>query len=252
MELKIDQFRAFMEEMASFDEKLRVCIIDDAQKMNQYAANSFLKTLEEPVENLYFILVTSDINALLPTIVSRGERFPFFPLMENEFYYLVETVAEEFNFDGTVGKEPAFKVSEGNPGVAKDLCGEKGMMQLDVAMRFWETVTTSSTAFSSLSAWTFKEREDFLVLLRWVIIIGRDLMIGAETTDDQLEKCMQWSDREKRLLKYWTDGRAIEALAVLQKAESACRRYISTKNIWDMILIQLQHIQKGDYILWNR
>ena len=73
MELKIDQFRAFMEEMASFDEKLRVCIIDDAQKMNQYAANSFLKTLEEPVENLYFILVTSDINALLPTIVSRGE-----------------------------------------------------------------------------------------------------------------------------------------------------------------------------------
>ena len=59
MELKIDQFRAFMEEMASFDEKLRVCIIDDAQKMNQYAANSFLKTLEEPVENLYFILVTS-------------------------------------------------------------------------------------------------------------------------------------------------------------------------------------------------
>ena len=241
-----------MEEMASFDEKLRVCIIDDAQKMNQYAANSFLKTLEEPVENLYFILVTSDINTLLPTIVSRGERFPFFPLMENEFYYLVETEAEEFNFDGTVRKETAFKVSEGNPGVAKDLCGEKGMMQLDVAMRFWETVTTSSTAFSSLSAWTFKEREDFLVLLRWLIIIGRDLMIGAETTDDQLEKCMQWSDREKRLLKYWTDGRAIEALAVLQKAESACRRYISTKNIWDMILIQLQHIQKGDYILWNR
>lgn len=66
-------------------------------------------------------------------------------------------------------------------------------------------------------------------MLRWVIIIGRDLMIGAETTDDQLEKCMQWSDREKRLLKYWTDGRTIEALAVLQKAESACRRYISTK-----------------------
>ena len=99
MELKIDQFRAFMEEMASFDEKLRVCIIDDAQKMNQYAANSFLKTLEEPVENLYFILVTSDINALLPTIVSRGERFPFFPLMENEFYYLVETVPPRFDIN---------------------------------------------------------------------------------------------------------------------------------------------------------
>ena len=44
----------------------------------------------------------------------------------------------------------------------------------------------------------------------------------------------------------------LRALAVLQKAESACRRYIFTKNICDMILIQLQHIQKGDYILWNR
>ena len=111
------------------------------------------------------------------------------------------TKAEEFNFDGTVRKETASKFSEGNSGVGKDLCDEKGMMQLDVAMRFLETVTTSSTAFSSLSAWTFKERQDFLVLLRWLIIIGRDLMIGAETTDDKLEKCMQWSDREKRLLK---------------------------------------------------
>lgn len=51
-------------------------------------------------------------------------------------------------------------------------------------------------------------------------------MIGAETTDDQLEKCMQWSDREKRLLKYWTDGRAIEALAVLQKQNRRAALYL--------------------------
>lgn len=41
MELKIDQFRAFMEEMASFDEKLRVCIIDDAQR-NEPIRGEFL------------------------------------------------------------------------------------------------------------------------------------------------------------------------------------------------------------------
>lgn len=46
--------------------------------------------------------------------------------MENEFYCLVETKPEEFNFSGEVRKEAAFRISEGNPGIARDLCGEKG------------------------------------------------------------------------------------------------------------------------------
>lgn len=52
MELKVEQFRTFLESMASFDEKAHVCIIDECQFMRAAAANIMLKTLEEPQSHL--------------------------------------------------------------------------------------------------------------------------------------------------------------------------------------------------------
>lgn len=46
-------------------------IIDEAQMMNDYAANSLLKFLEEPEDNIYAFLITSNINSVLSTIKSR-------------------------------------------------------------------------------------------------------------------------------------------------------------------------------------
>lgn len=46
-------------------------IIDEAQMMNDYAANSLLKFLEEPEDDIYAFLITSNINSVLPTIKSR-------------------------------------------------------------------------------------------------------------------------------------------------------------------------------------
>ena len=58
MELKVEQFRTFLESMASFDEKAHVCIIDECQFMRAAAANIMLKTLEEPQSNVYYILIS--------------------------------------------------------------------------------------------------------------------------------------------------------------------------------------------------
>ena len=46
-------------------------IITNIEKSTNEAANAFLKSLEEPQDNLYFLLTTSSIHKVLPTIVSR-------------------------------------------------------------------------------------------------------------------------------------------------------------------------------------
>ena len=51
--------------------KFKTVLIENAQTMTQAAANALLKTLEEPTANSIIILVTNDIEMLLPTIVSR-------------------------------------------------------------------------------------------------------------------------------------------------------------------------------------
>ncbi len=60
--------------------KYKICIIEDCDKMNISASNAFLKTLEEPPEDTIIIMITTNINDLLPTIVSRCQKIQFIRL----------------------------------------------------------------------------------------------------------------------------------------------------------------------------
>ena len=60
-----------------YEADIKVYIIKDAHLMTPQAANTFLKTLEEPPEDAVIILLTVNSNLLLPTIVSRCQEFKF-------------------------------------------------------------------------------------------------------------------------------------------------------------------------------
>lgn len=57
--------------------KKRVYIIDEVHMLSDSAFNALLKTLEEPPEYVLFILATTELNQLPPTIISRCMRFDF-------------------------------------------------------------------------------------------------------------------------------------------------------------------------------
>lgn len=64
----------------------KVGVITEADRMNDQAANAFLKTLEEPPQNTLLLLLTANPQRLLPTILSRCVRVPLLggrPLLEN-------------------------------------------------------------------------------------------------------------------------------------------------------------------------
>ena len=67
-----------------FEGAARVFIIEDAEKLNETAANSLLKTLEEPPATTHIVLLTSRPSALLPTIRSRCQMIRFTPLLAAE------------------------------------------------------------------------------------------------------------------------------------------------------------------------
>jgi DNA polymerase-3 subunit delta' len=63
-----------------FEGRKKVVIIDDADAMNIYAANAFLKTLEEPPEDSLIMLISSNPDRLPDTIRSRCINVRFYPL----------------------------------------------------------------------------------------------------------------------------------------------------------------------------
>ena len=77
----------------SIEGKKKIYIINEAEKMNVQTANSILKFLEEPVDDIIAILVVNNINLILPTIISRCQiiklnRKKYADTSIENFYYL--------------------------------------------------------------------------------------------------------------------------------------------------------------------
>jgi DNA polymerase-3 subunit delta' len=68
--------------------KARVIIIDEAQYLNPQAGNALLKSIEEPPEQTYFILLVSEFSQLLATLRSRLQVMRFSPLTSAEMRQL--------------------------------------------------------------------------------------------------------------------------------------------------------------------
>ena len=75
----VDDFRRIIDEIAypPGDGMKKVYIIDEVHMLTAAAFNAFLKTLEEPPDYAVFILATTDPQKLLPTVLSRCQRFDF-------------------------------------------------------------------------------------------------------------------------------------------------------------------------------
>lgn len=75
----IDEIRDLREKIkfAPTRAKTKIYIIDEVHMLTKEAFNALLKTLEEPPENVYFILCTTEIHKIPETIISRCQRFDF-------------------------------------------------------------------------------------------------------------------------------------------------------------------------------
>lgn len=86
--ISVEQVREFIRalSMSSFLNSYKVGIIKNAGSLSSEGANALLKTLEEPKNKVVIILITENIENLLPTIVSRSKVLNF-NLVKSDFIY---------------------------------------------------------------------------------------------------------------------------------------------------------------------
>jgi len=99
----IDDVREIREKvkLAPVSSRFKVYIVDEAHMMTRDAFNAFLKTLEEPPAHVIFILATTEPEKLLPTILSRVQRFNFKRATDAELAEVCQKIAkgEEIKLD---------------------------------------------------------------------------------------------------------------------------------------------------------
>lgn len=77
--------------------RYKVYIIDEVHMMTPGAFNALLKTLEEPPEHVIFILATTEPHKILPTILSRCQRYDFSKVSDDDIRSRMKDILEEEN-----------------------------------------------------------------------------------------------------------------------------------------------------------
>lgn len=93
----ISEIRSIIEQVkfSSVSGKYKVYIIDEFHMLTVDASNAILKTLEEPPERVVFILATTEVHKILPTIISRCQKFDFQRIPINSLFNRIKYISEK-------------------------------------------------------------------------------------------------------------------------------------------------------------
>jgi DNA polymerase-3 subunit delta' len=182
--------------MAPMSAPRRVAVIDDAQAMNEEAANALLKTLEEPPEGAVLCLLAPDLEPILPTIRSRCQPVRFAPLTDEQVAALLER--QQIPSQGLADVLP---MAEGSLDVARQLLepGLRALWQavagnLQLPLDPLRAVQQTTAALDELGKDTAEQRENMRWVLRFAIETLRRKLFETQEPE-QLDRWGELLDR---------------------------------------------------------
>ncbi len=98
--------------------RYKIYVIDEVHMLSNHAFNALLKTLEEPPENVIFILATTEPHKVLETIISRCQRFDFRRITTEDIVKRLEYISKEENIN--IAKEALYSISKNSAGGMRD------------------------------------------------------------------------------------------------------------------------------------
>lgn len=116
----VDEVRNLIDKVkyAPMQGKYKVYIIDEVHMMTTGAFNALLKTIEEPPAHVVFILATTEPNKVIPTIISRCQRFDFNKVSQKDIEKRLSIVCKEEKIE--IDPEAIFLIAQLADGGMRD------------------------------------------------------------------------------------------------------------------------------------
>ncbi len=211
--IKIEQIRnvkTFLNQKSIESEK-KIVLIDDAHLLNEAASNCLLKTLEEP-RNGIFILLTSKLNLLLDTIISRCQLIRFKSFSSEKLNYFFQKnldpsvldITKNLNFQDLVNS------ANGSPG------------NLFKNIEIWKDLSDEIT-----SKLNFPLKDD-LEILKICKLISEQLEIYQQIYLINLLQQM-----------WWRKTRNINLVKKLEKLKLHINNHIQPRLAWEVTLLKI-------------
>lgn len=227
--------------MTASRSKYRICIIDEAERVTNDAMNSLLKILEDPPPDWIFILISSNEDLLLPTILSRLIKVKFSRLKFEEMNtFLAKQILDK--------KELALAVrlSDGSIGSALNFVEEKSLLLRDSAKEFLQEIIQKKSYYQGLNADKSRklDLESAVFLLEFMNFFLRDALLlkfqvrnniwNIDEQEDFLLELVQLDIKKIRMMMKNIDSTRI-----------AIQKYASVTMMLESLYIKLVEIIKG-------
>jgi DNA polymerase III subunit delta' len=175
--IKIEPIRELQRKLSfrPYEGKVKVAVIDDADLMNPQAANSFLKTLEEPPSATMLVLISSHPFKLLPTLISRCQAIKFQPLTpENIKKILKETMTEEVIEENDLNFRTLRSRGSVQKAMAEDITDIANIRQEIINLLETVSFDRMDIVFSHAKSWA-RQSDQWEIIFNVMMELVRDL-----------------------------------------------------------------------------
>ena len=172
---------------------LKICLIDNAERLTKEAQNAILKILEEPPQNSLFILITAKPKLLSATIRSRCQNIPFRPLKKSALKAEIAKIFPALQITETI-----LNYADGAPGKAiRFLNDSEFSSEFKEQQKIFQKFSTASLTerFQINNQLSQKTLQEIQTLLEnWLFYTDLELKTGTNQSQ-------QWSKLAETLLE---------------------------------------------------
>lgn len=241
--------------------KYKVYIIDEVHMLSTSAFNALLKTLEEPPSHVIFILATTDPHKVLPTILSRCQRYDFKKVSESKIYDRLKYVCEQekITIDDSALKEisrlangglrDALSILDQVAAYSNDTITEKNVHDVNgtITQNDLKRMILSLTNDDLLNIFNIIDDYDnsgknFVKLIEEIILFYKNILL-MKKIPNYFDN--NYSELYNEFINVYTEEQLIDILNELNSNVNVIKNDSNSRLIFELAIIKIINIKKN-------
>ena len=241
--------------------KYKVYIIDEVHMLSTSAFNALLKTLEEPPSHVIFILATTDPHKVLPTILSRCQRYDFKKVSESKIYDRLKYVCEQekITIDDSALKEisrlangglrDALSILDQVAAYSNDTITEKNVHDVNgtITQNDLKKMILSLTNDDLLNIFNIIDDYDnsgknFVKLIEEIILFYKNILL-MKKIPNYFDN--NYSELYNEFINVYTEEQLIDILNELNSNVNVIKNDSNSRLIFELAIIKIINIKKN-------
>ena len=224
-----------------FEGDKKVIIIHEMDKMTEAAQNTLLKTIEEPPNGVYILILCENIESVLDTIKSRCEIYKLSRLGKEEMKRFLDTRYKDMDAEE---KEAIAAFSDGIPGRGEKYKEDPSFVEirntaLEILLSLNEKKPDELLKYGDF---LMKYKGQWDEVFTWFLSYIRDAMLYKETGETYGIINADKINSIKHLSEMFSFNSLSDIIEVVKEARKKLERNVNTALVFDSLLINMQEV----------